>query len=60
MTHQKVLEHIAILWFERRHPEENSVIRLKSNILPPPIFGLVMLLLAGPSVKSKVSALPPC
>jgi len=29
----KFLEHIVLLCFERRFPKENSVIRLKSNIL---------------------------
>ena len=29
----KFLEHIVILCFERRYPKQNSVIRLKSNIL---------------------------
>jgi len=32
------------LCFERRHPKQNSVIRLKSNIFPPQIFGLAKLL----------------
>jgi len=32
------LENIAILRFERRFSEQNSVIRLKSNILSPPKF----------------------
>ena len=37
----KFLEHIVILCFERRFSKQNSVIRVKSNILPPPqIFGL--------------------
>ena len=34
----KFLEHIIILWLERRFPKQNSVIRLKSNILPTPNF----------------------
>ena len=42
----KFLENIVILCFERRFSKQNSVIRLKSNILPPQffdpqIFGLV-------------------
>jgi len=40
MALPKFLEHIVILCFERRISEQNSVIRLKSNILPPKkIFG---------------------
>jgi len=35
----KFLEHIVILCFERRFSKQNSDIRLKSSILPPPIFG---------------------
>jgi len=31
----KFLEHIVILCFERQYPIQNSVIRLKSYILPP-------------------------
>jgi len=31
----KILENVAILCFERRFSKKNSVIRLKSNILPP-------------------------
>ena len=34
----KCLEHIIILWLERRYPKQNSVIRLKSNIFPTPNF----------------------
>jgi len=36
----KILENIVLLWFERRFSKQNSVIRLKSNILAPQIFGL--------------------
>jgi len=36
MAPQKLLENIATLCFERRFPKQNSVIRLKSNILPTP------------------------
>jgi len=32
------LEHIVILCFERRYPKQNTVIRPKSNILPPKKF----------------------
>ena len=32
------LENIVILCFERRFSIQNSVIRLKSNIFPPPNF----------------------
>ena len=40
------LENIVILCFERRFSKQNSVIRLKSNILPPTqIFGLAKPLL---------------
>ena len=38
----KFLENIVILCFERRFSKQNSVIRLKSNISPPPISGLAM------------------
>ena len=41
----KFLEHIVILCFERRYLKQNSVIRLKSNILAPQIFGLATRLL---------------
>ena len=34
----RCLENIVILCFERRFSKQNSVIRLKSNILPPPKF----------------------
>jgi len=32
------LENMVILYFERRFSKQNSVIRLKSNILDPTIF----------------------
>jgi len=32
------LEDMAILSFERQYPKQNRVIRVKSNILPPPSF----------------------
>jgi len=35
----KCLENIVILCFEKRFSKENSVIRLKSNILPPKFLG---------------------
>jgi len=38
MTSHKFLENIDILCFERCFSKQNSVIRLKSNILPPPQF----------------------
>jgi len=34
----KFLENVVILCFESRFSKQNSVILLKSNILPPPIF----------------------
>ena len=40
MLPQKFLENIVILCFERRFSEQNSVIRLKSNLLAPQISGL--------------------
>jgi len=40
----KFSAHIVILCFEKRYPKQNSVIRLKSNILTPQIFGLATLL----------------
>ena len=49
MPPPKFVENIVILCFERRFSKQNSVIRLKSNILVPlkifglpPIFGLAM------------------
>jgi len=42
MAPHKVLENIGILCVERRFSRQNSVIRLKSNILAPPIFRLAM------------------
>ena len=38
MIPPKVLENIVILCFERRFSKQNSVIRLKSNILGPRKF----------------------
>jgi len=38
----KVLEHIVILCFERRYPQENSINRLKSNILAPQFLGWLL------------------
>jgi len=35
----RFLEHIVILWFERRYPKQSRVIRLKSNIFPPKCLG---------------------
>jgi len=41
-----VMEHVVILCFERRSPKQNSVICLKSHLLPPQkIFGLATPLL---------------
>ena len=37
MTSKRFLENIVILCFERRFIGQNSVIRLKSNILPSPL-----------------------
>jgi len=57
MSPPKVLENIVILCFERRFSKQNSVIRLKSNNLPPPqIFGLATPLnkvIENPWVKIK-------
>jgi len=53
----KFLENIVILCFERRFSKQNSVIRLKSNIFPPPkIFGLATPLDTG--IHSPGMALP--
>jgi len=38
MVPPKFFENIVILCVERRFSEQNSVIRLKSSILAPPIF----------------------
>jgi len=41
----KFVEHIVVLCFKRQYRKQNSVIRLKSNILPlPKSFGLATLL----------------
>jgi len=46
---KKFLENIVILCFEGRFSKQNSVIRLKSNILTPKIFGLATPLQLGNS-----------
>jgi len=38
MIPQKFLKNIVILWFQRRFSKQNSVIRLKSNIMGSPNF----------------------
>ena len=38
MLAPKFFEYIVILCFERHYPKQNSVIRLKSNILPPNVW----------------------
>jgi len=48
------LEHIVILCFERRFFKENSVIRLKSNILSPQNFWLLPNSSAGYAIVSVV------
>jgi len=35
----KFLEYLVILCLERQYPKQNTVARLKSNILSPPTFG---------------------
>jgi len=53
MSPQKFLEHIVILYFERRFSEQNSVIRLKSDILAPPNFLAPQILgLATPLIQT--------
>jgi len=44
MSPLKFLEYIVILCFERGYTKQNTVFRLKSNILPPPVFVLATLL----------------
>jgi len=44
----KFLENIVILRFERRFSEQNSAIRLKSNILPTPNVCPLIFELATP------------
>jgi len=46
----KFLEHIVILCIEKRFSQQNSVIRLKSNILAPQILGLATPLDDGRAV----------
>jgi len=41
------LEHIVILCFERQYTKQNSVIRLKSNILVPKFFWVIPKFWAG-------------
>jgi len=57
---KKFLENIVILCFERRFSKQNSVIRVKSNILAqkkffgsPQIFGLAMPLICRARKNSK-------
>jgi len=50
----KFLENIFILCFEKRFSKQNSVIRLKSNILFPPIFGPQIFGLATPLTESSI------
>jgi len=47
----KFLENLVILCFERGFSKQNSVIRLKSNILAPQSFGLAAPL--GPSAEAQ-------
>jgi len=35
----KFSAYLVILWFERRYPKQNTVARLKSNIVTPKILG---------------------
>jgi len=59
MPPPRFLENIVILCFKRRFSKQNSVIRLKSNILalpnfcPPQIFGLATPLAASERVFCK-------
>jgi len=48
----KVLEYIVILCLERQYPKRNSVIRRKSKILTPQIFGLLSLVKLSNSMKA--------
>jgi len=48
----KVLEYIVILCLERRYPKQNSVIRQKSKIFTPQIFGLVSIVKLVNSIKA--------
>jgi len=50
----KFLEHTVILYFERLYPKQDSVIRIKSNILAPQIFGLATLLPSSVVVQHHV------
>ena len=68
MPPAKFLEHVVVLCFERRYPKRNSVIRLKSNSLPP-IFGLATSLFVTAheaddttllSVKRSYGGFPAC
>jgi len=54
----QIFRTYSLLCFERRYHKQNSVIRLKSNILDPtkvlsaPMFGLAALLPAGASCQT--------
>ena len=54
----KFLESIVILCFGRRFSKQNSVIRLKSNILAPQIFELATPLAPGLLVLMSVALAP--
>jgi len=55
----KFLENIVILSFERRFSKQNSVIRLKSNIVPPK-FVAPPNFWAGCATGQEASLAPPC
>ena len=58
----KFLEHIVILCLERRYPKQNSVIRLKSNILPNPNFwaGYIASVYVSVALPKVTSWIRPC
>jgi len=59
MAPSEFLEHIVILCFERRYPKQNSVIRLKSNILAPSnLFASPPKFRAGHATEYKADQLP--
>jgi len=58
MVPPKLLENIVILCFERRFSKQNSVIRLKSNILGPPNFWAGYTTVANLSSPKKARSCP--
>jgi len=54
----QISDHIVILCFERQYPKQNSVIRLKSNILTPEFLGWLRYWLQPTVEKTEQQNLP--